>query len=176
MERRYTRADHGDEDVIEPPHDDVIAEERHDDVTSGSVTQRRTAYVADEPAYAETYSERRSGFAFYESATSRVLSVLYALLLALEALLATRFLLLAFGANTANGFVDFILDVSWPFVRPFDGAFANRTWDEGIIEVNTLLAMGVWFVGGMLLAMLINAVMPKTEEVGVTRRRVTHHQ
>lgn len=168
MERRYTRADHHDRDVVEPHDGDDgdVVEERN--------ANRTEQAYAPEQAYAETYSERRSGFAFYESPASRVLSVLYALLLALESLLATRFLLLAFGANRTNGFVDFILDISWPFVRPFDGAFANRSWDEGLIEVNTLLAMGVWFVAGMLLALLINALMPRAEEVGVTRRRVTH--
>jgi hypothetical protein len=98
-------------------------------------------------------------------------------LLALEGLLAMRFLLLAFGANQANGFVDFVLDLSWPFVRPFSDAFANRTWDEGIIEVSTLLAMGVYFLGFVLISMLVSALLPRfmhTDEDVVHARRVTH--
>jgi hypothetical protein len=109
----------------------------------------------------------------------RVNSVLFALLVALETLLGLRFALLAFGANLSNGFVDFIMDVSWPFVRPFDGAFANRTWDEGVIDVNTLLAMGVWLLAFAIVMMLVAALLPRwTEsysERPARRRRIEHH-
>ena len=109
----------------------------------------------------------------------RVNSVLFALLLALETLLGLRFLLLAFGANLANGFVDFIMDLSWPFVRAFDGAFANRTWDEGVIEVNTLLAMGVWLLGFAIVMMLVAAILPRWRESYSERparsSRIEHH-
>jgi hypothetical protein len=109
----------------------------------------------------------------------RVNSVLFALLLALETLLGLRFALLAFGANLSNGFVDFIMDVSRPFVRPFDGAFANRTWDEGLIEVNTLLAMGVYFVAGLIVMMIVGALLPRWSESyserGTRGRHVEHH-
>ncbi|MEX2226644.1 MAG: hypothetical protein WEB52_09370 [Dehalococcoidia bacterium] len=109
----------------------------------------------------------------------KVNSVLFAILVALETLLALRFALLAFGANLANGFVDFIMDVSWPFVRPFDGAFANRTWDEGLIEINTLLAMGVWLIVFAIAMMLIAALLPRWRE-GYSERparrsRIEHH-
>jgi hypothetical protein len=109
----------------------------------------------------------------------RVNAVLGALLLALETLLGLRFALLAFGANLANDFVDFIMDVSWPFVRPFDGAFANRTWDEGIIEVNTLLAMGVWLLAFLIVMTLVAAVLPRWSEGyserPVRRTHIEHH-
>jgi hypothetical protein len=89
-----------------------------------------------------------------------VMALLGLLWLAIEGLLTLRFLFLAFGASPASGFVDFIYDVSWPFVRPFDGAFANRTWDEGVVEVNTLLAMFVWMLIFGLLALLVRALAP----------------
>lgn len=91
----------------------------------------------------------------------RINLVLFAVLLAVESLLALRFALVAFGANLGSGFVDFIMDVSWPFVRAFDGAFANRTWDEGIIEVSTLLAIGVYALVFALIAMLLSALLPR---------------
>jgi hypothetical protein len=154
----YTRAAHDDEVTV---HDDrVIQGDR---------------VVAD-----DTLVEREMSTGFYRSPLTRVNAVLWALLTALEALLGLRFLLLAFGANRANDFVDFVLDVSWPFVRPFDGAFANRTWDEGIIEINTLLAMGVYLLAAALLSMLLMALWPRgggdARHVGVTRRSITHHQ
>jgi hypothetical protein len=67
------------------------------------------------------------------------------------------------------------MNVSWPFVRPFDGAFNNRTWDQGIIEVSTLLAMAVWFLVFALAAMLVSALLPRFYgSDGYHRRHVTH--
>ena len=98
---------------------------------------------------------------------------LLALLLALEGLLTFRFVLVAFGANRSSGFVDFIHNVSWPFVRPLDNVFRNRSWDQGIIEPSTLLAMGVYFVIFLFVALLVNALLPNLEEhdASVVHRR-----
>ena len=93
-------------------------------------------------------------------------------LLAVEILLATRFMLIAFAANRANGFVDFILDVSWPFVRPFSSAFATHRWDQGIIEPASLLAMGVYAIAAALVMLLVAAIVPtyRTRRDVATRR------
>jgi hypothetical protein len=132
--------------------------------------------VDDDPsAYEETVVER-GGWHFGDVA-SRVNAVLATVLVGIEALLTMRFLFLAFGASRDSGFVDFVMDVSWPFVRPFADAFANRTWDEGVIEVNTLLAMGVWLLVFALVMALVAALMPRhdAEHGGrYERRRVTH--
>ena len=71
---------------------------------------------------------------------------------------------------------DFILDISYPFVRPFTNAFVNRTWDQGIIEVSTLLAMGVWFLVFALVALVLNAIVPnmRSSETRVHRERGAH--
>jgi uncharacterized protein YggT (Ycf19 family) len=102
-------------------------------------------------------------------------TILFALLIALEGLLALRFTLAAFGANPTSGFVDFIYDVSYPFVRPFENAFANRTWDEGIVEISTILAMGVWFLAFALVAMLFNAILPNVGGSETRVRRSASH-
>ena len=129
----------------------------------------RAAYDED------VVEERRSGW-YYGSLSGRINSVLFAVAAMLEALLALRFMLVAFGANRTSGFVDFVMDVSWPFVRPFDNAFSKRTWDQGIIEPGTLLAMAVWLLAFVLIAMLISAVVPHVDDSGarVRRRRVSH--
>jgi len=151
--------------------------EEHDAVEEplGASDERHVDYGA------ERYDDDRTVRSWWGvDVAGRVNSVLFALLVALETLLGLRFALLAFGANLSNGFVDFIMDVSWPFVRPFDGAFANRTWDEGVIEVNTLLAMGVWLLAFAIVMMLVSALLPRwTEsysERPVRRRgRIEHH-
>lgn len=111
-----------------------------------------------------------------ESLPARVSGIVFTLLLALEGLLAVRFALVAFAANRTSGFVDFILDISYPFVRPFTNAFVNRTWDQGIIEVSTLLAMGVWFLVFALVALVLNAIVPnmRSSETRVHRERGAH--
>jgi hypothetical protein len=160
MERREYRRRTVDADAV---HDDGVVDEQE-------------VRVVSEPAHTDAVAERESVTAFYDSWPARINTILWTLLLALEGLLALRFALLAFGANASSGFVDFVYDVSWPFVRPFDGAFANRTWDEGIIEVSTLLAMGVWLLVFGLIIMVINALLPKLYEGGtVTRRRHVSH-
>lgn len=167
--RRYVQTERGT--PVDRVDDDGAVV--HDDTVV-----RDDTVVDTGPAYAETVTERRSGFTFYDSLPARINTVLFAGLTAIEALLALRFALLAFGANRDSGFVDFIMDLSYPFAGPFFGVFTNRTWDEGIIELNTLLAMGVWLLVFSLAAMLVNALVPRTYDdgtTGVTRRRVMHH-
>ena len=126
--------------------------------------------LIDEEAVAD---RRVTTTTYLESLPARVNAVLFALLLALEGLLALRFVLVAFGANRSSGFVNFIHNVSWPFVRPFDNVFRNRSWDQGIIEPSTLLAMGVYLVAFLLVALLVNALLPSVEEhdAAVVHRR-----
>lgn len=149
-----------------PEHRDVV---RDDGV--GSPVYRDDI---EGPVGEETVADRRVTTTTYlKSLPARVNAVLFALLVALEGLLAFRFVLVAFGANRSSGFVDFIHNVSWPFVRPFDNVFRNRSWDQGIIEPSTLLAMGVYFLLFLLVALLINAVLPSFNEgdTAVVHRR-----
>jgi hypothetical protein len=153
MNRYRNDPDHLDDDVGDHAHEPI----GHETATSGDYSA--SSYAAGDGTVRRWWGVDLAG---------RVNSVLFALLLALETLLGLRFVLLAF-----------IMDVSWPFVRPFDGAFANRTWDEGLIEVNTLLAMGVWLLGFAIVMMLVAALLPRwTEgysERPARRRRIEHH-
>ncbi len=58
-------------------------------------------------------------------------------------LLGFRFLLSLLGANTTNGFADFIYSVSQPFVAPFFSLFRydNYTYGVSRFEVYTLVAI-----------------------------------
>jgi hypothetical protein len=149
--------------------------ERDDDGVVEERVESRRVRSGDygEPVVSDSVVESRSSY--FDSISGRVNSVLFAVMFALEGLLALRFVLQAFGANRNSGFVDFVMNVSWPFVRPFDGAFNNRTWDQGIIEVSTLLAMAVWFLVFALAAMLVSALLPRFYgSDGYHRRHVTH--
>jgi hypothetical protein len=145
--------------------------------TEDEVVVQEHAVNAD-PAYVETVADQRTGTTTwsFDTLSGRVNTILFTILLALEGLLAMRFMLAAFSANPTSGFVDFIYDASYPFVRPFENAFANRTWDEGIVELSTLLAMGVWLLAFALVAMLLNAILPNvgTSETRTRRSRTAH--
>ena len=175
MADRQYRRQSVEEEVVAP---NTVAEDRYVDA-AGDVREERVVRrdsVAAPVATDSMVTERTVGTRYYDSLPARVNTVLLAIGFAIEGLLALRFLLVAFGASRTSGFVDFILNVSWPFVRPFSNAFSNRTWDKGIVEINTLLAMGVWFLGFAVLAMLINALLPRYDASGerIHRERVTH--
>ncbi|HYM14552.1 MAG TPA: hypothetical protein VEZ14_03260 [Dehalococcoidia bacterium] len=108
----------------------------------------------------------------YSAAT--VNGLLGLLLLALETVIAFRFLFLAFGANRRAGFVDFTLDLSGPFVRPFSNAFAVHSWDHGLIEPASLLAMSVFAIVVAFIMLVSSAVIPEhRERHDVASRRTT---
>ncbi|MHB8377151.1 MAG: hypothetical protein ACYDEB_09385 [Dehalococcoidia bacterium] len=119
-----------------------------------------------------TFAGQRSG-GYFETLPERLTAVALVVLTALEGLLATRFLLAAFNANAGSGFVGFIHNVSWPFVRPFSNIFTNRSWNQGVVEISTLVAMGVYLLVFALIAMLVTAVAPRIrgDEVGAPRPR-----
>lgn len=161
-------------------HEDVV----HDDTvgTRRVVTERRAVTDTGDTLYDERVDTVGAGRHWYEfDLAGRINTVLFAILVGLEALLALRFTLMAFGANPNSGFVDFVYDFSGFFVEPFENAFRNRTWDEGVIEVNTLLAMGVYFLIFAVIAMLVAAIVPRIggyyddgSDTTYRRTRVTH--
>lgn len=73
-------------------------------------------------------------------------------------LLAFRFLLSLLGANTTNGFANFIYDTSNPFVSPFFGLFNYNNIVYGVsrFEVYTLVAMLVYAAIAWVLASAAN--------------------
>ncbi|HET6864223.1 MAG TPA: hypothetical protein VFH37_03455, partial [Candidatus Saccharimonadales bacterium] len=71
-------------------------------------------------------------------------------------LLAFRFVLSLLGANTTNGFANFIYTTSHPFVAPFFSLFKYNNINYGVsrFEVYTLFAMLVYAAVAWLLTTL----------------------
>jgi hypothetical protein len=91
----------------------------------------------------------------------------------IEVLLLFRFSFLLAGANAANGFVDFIYDVTGWMVEPFDNIIAAETVDGGIFDPGTLIAIVVYAAVALLLTMFLWAASsaPSTSgERAVTTR------
>ncbi len=94
----------------------------------------------------------------------RVKQIVWFIVGLIVTLLALRFVLLALGANPANGFASFIYGLSGIFVAPFRGLFGN---DPGPgqtgIDTASLIAMAVYLLAGWLLNRLLEIVMaPRT--------------
>ena len=131
---------------------------------TGTVVSARSAgegYSADRLEQQVLDQRSVRSLDFSAAAVNSVLGILW---LSLEALLTTRFLLILFGANRGSGFVNFILNVSWPFVRPFSNAFQTHVWDQGVVEPASLLAMGVFAIAFALAMLIISAVVPDYRE------------
>jgi hypothetical protein len=73
-------------------------------------------------------------------------------------ILGFRFLLALLGANPANGFVNFIYDVSQPLVAPFFNMFNYNVIQNGVsrFEIYTLIAMLVYAAIAWGLSALVN--------------------
>jgi uncharacterized protein YggT (Ycf19 family) len=73
-------------------------------------------------------------------------------------LLAFRFVLSLLGANTTNGFAQFIYNTSHPFVYPFFNLFSYNNIQYGVsrFEVYTLIAMAVYAAVAWVLSALTN--------------------
>ena len=64
---------------------------------------------------------------------------------AIAILLAFRFVLALLGANTANGFAQFIYSVTTPLASPFFSLFGyTPTYGSSHLEVSTLVAIAVY--------------------------------
>jgi cation transport ATPase len=80
----------------------------------------------------------------------------------LAVLLAFRFVFILLGANSSNGFADFIYTISHPFAAPFFGIFGyTQVYGEAKFEVSTLLAIAVFLLVAYGLAKLVTIRRPK---------------
>jgi hypothetical protein len=108
----------------------------------------------------------------------RTFSLLAAfLLLVVESLLAFRLAFQLGGANSTNGFVDFIYDVSHPFQAPFEGIASHSTSGSTVFEPETVIAMAVWAAVTILLVVFINVITSAPapiERETVSRERSAH--
>ncbi len=104
-----------------------------------AITRRRTVVRDDEGDnvdYADDYASPQTVMA-------RVVWFIAGVILAL---LGVRFILSLLGANTTNGFANFIYSASHPFVAPFFNLFHYNSIQYGVsrFEVYTLVAMLIY--------------------------------
>jgi len=156
---------------------------------SESVDGRPTATVVDDAdrpalghaervAHTEDVQTTRIGGYALARAWMRTFNLFVGfLLLVLETVLAFRLAFQLAGANAANGFVDFIYDVSHPFQAPFAGIANHSTSGSTVFEPETVIAMAVWAVVTILLVVFVKVITTApapSERESVSRDRYAH--
>lgn len=122
--------------------------------------ERVERVVADEPVAAQ---ETRSVTEVRPSGATIAERVIWYIAGILLVLLAFRFILALLGANSSNGFANFIYTVSHPFVAPFFSLFGyNMQYGVSKFEIYTLVAMLVYAVIAWGLARLVTLGRPAT--------------
>jgi len=87
-----------------------------------------------------------------------------------ELFLGMRVLLKLFGANSSNGFVQWVYNSSDVLLDPFRGIFPVRELSQGsLIDFSALFAMLVYGLLGMVLVWLVAALTP--DDTVVTKKR-----
>jgi len=86
-------------------------------------------------------------------------------------ILGLRFLLKLFGANAANGFVNWVYEMSDVLLEPFRGIFPAKVFEnQYVFEFSTLFAMLMYAIIALLLMWLIAAVTPEPATVVKKKR------
>ena len=139
------------------PDDDTYVVERRE-----QVVERPVARPVYDPSGQQVNVNAAGGYggvAVYSPGplyyARRVIGLLFTILIVL---LVLRIVLLALGANQDNGLVNFVMAVTEPFVRPFNGVFsidAVRPLGTSVLDIAALVAI----VGYFLLMALILAIV-----------------
>ncbi|HEY5268582.1 MAG TPA: YggT family protein [Candidatus Saccharimonadales bacterium] len=97
-------------------------------------------------------TDQSTDLIYYQDVAQKIIWYIAGVLLVL---LGFRFVLALVGANTVNGFANFIYKVSHPFVSPFFSLFSyKQNYGASHFEIYTLVAMLVyaavaWGIAGL---------------------------
>jgi hypothetical protein len=89
------------------------------------------------------------------SYNSRAIMAVWWIVGFIDTLIAIRFVLKLFGANTSASFVRFMYDVTWPLVAPFHGIFNTAQQGRSILEPESVVAALIYLLIGWGLVSLI---------------------
>jgi uncharacterized protein YggT (Ycf19 family) len=107
---------------------------------------------------------------------SRVTSAVWFVAGLLFALIALRIVFRLLEANEASGFVRFIYGFTEPFVRPFQGIFAEPAADGAVLDSAALTALVIYTLVTWAIVRLIWLALDRPE-TGATRSiRQRHHE
>ena len=135
-----------------------VAVDRRDE----TVTTRQPGYASTEQVTHDVAAERRMGTGWLNQIVLTFLGIL-------EIGLGLRFGLKLIAANAATGFADFIYGITAPFVAPFAALVATPTSGGTIVEVTTLIAMGVYALAVWIVLQVISILLARPSARTVSR-------
>ena len=77
----------------------------------------------------------------------------------LEALIGMRVILKLLAANPVNGFVNFVYDITYPFLAAFFGIVGTPTSNGSVLEISSLIAMLVYLFIAWVITSLVRLIM-----------------
>ena len=125
-----------------------------------------SAQVASTDQRSEVHTEVRTPI---ETVLSRVVMFIFGFI---EVVIALRFVLKLFDANTKAAFVQLVYTASGVFMRPFEAIFQTQTVEGATFEWSALVAIAVYALIAWGVVALIAAVTPRehAETVETVRR------
>lgn len=111
-------------------HEEVVQTPGH--VAASSVEQRTTVMPTDR--------ERRM------AKLTRAQQIIYFIATTFAVIILLRILLLALGANQANGFANFVYALSNPLVAPFQSLFGQPQYGNNVFEFSSLVAIAAYYL------------------------------
>jgi uncharacterized protein YggT (Ycf19 family) len=138
--------------------------------------ERTTAYDAERVSDEAVTTANPSGASIARRLMGTLALFIGVAVAFVETLLGFRLAFLLGEANSANGFVDFIYDVTKPLVEPFQGIIANDTLNNGgLFEPATVIAMAVYLAAAVFLIAVVlvaaSGMGPDRETVVTSRSR-----
>ncbi len=109
-----------------------------------AVDRREETVVTQQPGYAATEQVTRDVAAERRLVLFQVTRIVWSILGLLEILLGLRFMLKLIAANPNSGFAVFMYGITGPFMAPFKGLIGTPASGGMILEVTTLIAMGIY--------------------------------
>jgi uncharacterized protein YggT (Ycf19 family) len=94
----------------------------------------------------------------YPSYTNPTIAIIWWVVGLLDTLIAIRFLLKLFGANTTAAFVRFMYDLTAPLVAPFHGIFNTTAEGRSIFEPESIVAIIIYTLVGWGIVSLVRVL------------------
>ena len=94
----------------------------------------------------------------YAPYTNPTIAVIWWVVGLIDTLIAIRFLLKMFGANTTSAFVRFMYELTAPLVAPFHGIFNTASQGRSVLEPESIVAVIIYTLVGWGIVSLLRLV------------------
>ena len=134
-----------------------------------AVDRREEVVRTQQPGYASTQQVTRDVAAEGRLRTIQITRIMWTAVGILEILLGLRFMLKLIGANPGSGFAGFIYGITGAFTAPFNTLLGSPAAEGSILEITTLIAMGVYALFFWVVARVIRIATERTSASTTTR-------